>query len=103
MIFKKKNLPYLDFNETFIKLDQTVKDALKSLNTSGLRLCIVVDKKNLFKGVLNDGDIRRALLIGKTLDTKIKQIYNKRPLILKENFNKKVALKKLKLKKIEQE
>ena len=102
MIFKKKNLPYLDFDETFIKLDQTIKDALKSLNSSGLKICVVVDKKNLFKGVLNDGDIRRALLKGKTLDTKIKQIYNKSPLILKENFNKKVALKKLKSKKIDQ-
>ena len=77
MIFKKKNLSYLDFDKTFMQLDQTVKDALKSLNTTGLKICIVVDKKNLFKGVLNDGDIRRALLKGKTLDTKIKQIYNK--------------------------
>ena len=101
MMYKNKNYS-LDFKKTFIQLDQTIKDALKNLNISGSKLCIVVDKKYLFKGVLNDGDIRRALLKGKTLYTKIKYIYNKNPFVLKENFNKKIALKKLKLKTIDQ-
>ena len=101
MTHKNKNFS-LDFKKTFIQLNQTIRDALKSLNISGSKLCIVVDKKYLFKGVLNDGDIRRALLIGKTLDTKIKYIYNKKPFVLRENFNKKKSLKKLKLKKIDQ-
>ena len=50
----------------------------------------------------NDGDIRRALLKGKNLNTKISQVYNKRPVILKKNFNKKIALKNFKIKQIDQ-
>ena len=74
MISKKRNSPFLDFKKTFIQLDQKVKDALKSLNYSRSKLCIVVDKKNSFKGVLNDGDIRRALLKGYKTNSTIKSI-----------------------------
>tara|TARA_Y200000002_G_scaffold375111_2_gene376890 strand:- start:150 stop:1211 length:1062 start_codon:yes stop_codon:yes gene_type:complete len=91
-----------DFKKTFVNLDQTISHALKSLNYSGARICIVVDKKNLFKGLINDGDIRRALLKGKNLETKIDQIYNKKPIVVKEKFNKNIILKKLKKKGVDQ-
>ena len=52
MISKKRNSPFLDFKKTFIQLDQKVKDALKSLNYSRSRLCIVVDKKIHLRGYL---------------------------------------------------
>ena len=79
-----------------------ISDALKSLINSGTRICIVVDKKNHFKGVLNDGDIRRALLKGKNLETKIQEIYNKKPIIIKKNFSKEISLKRLKEKSVDQ-
>ena len=96
-----KNIIFLptDLKKTLVNLDQTINYALKSLDSSGSRICIVVDKKNLFKGIVNDGDIRRALLKGKNLETKIAQIYNKKPIIVKENYNKNTVLKKLKKKR----
>ena len=89
MISKNNYSANSKIKKTFVKLDQTINDALKSLNSSNAKICIVVDKKNFFKGVLNDGDIRRALLKGKSLDTKIYKVYNKKPLVLKKNFDKK--------------
>ena len=99
-----KNITFLptDFKKTFVNLDQKISDALKSLNFSRAKICIVVDKKNFFKGIINDGDIRRALLKGKNLETKIDQIYNKKPIVVKENFNKNIILKKLKKKGVDQ-
>lgn len=102
MIYKDNYFPDENLKKAFIKLDQTINDALKSLTYSNTKICIVTDKKNLFKGVLNDGDIRRALLKGKNLDTKIRQVYNKKPIVLKKNFNKKTYIKKLKNKDIDQ-
>ena len=98
MISKNNYSANSKIKKTFVKLDQTINDALKSLNSSNAKICIVVDKKNFFKGVLNDGDIRRALLKGKSLDTKIYKVYNKKPLVL----NKKISLKRLKNKEIDQ-
>ena len=54
----------ININKLFIKLDQTINDALKNLALSKAKICIVIDNKNFFKGLLNDGDIRRALLKG---------------------------------------
>ena len=36
--------------------------ALKSLNNSGKKICLVTNKKNKLIGVITDGDIRRNLL-----------------------------------------
>jgi len=102
MKFRNISSQELNFKKTFVKLNQTINDALKCLNYSAAKICIVVDNRNFFKGVLNDGDIRRALLKGKNLNTKISQVYNKRPVILKKNFNKKIALKNFKIKEIDQ-
>jgi len=96
MTYKTKYLLDVDIKKTFIKLHETINDALKSLNNSNARICIVVDKKNFFKGVLNDGDIRRALLKGKNLTTKISNIYNKKPIVLNKNYDEKNSIKKLK-------
>ena len=52
MIYKKRNSPFLDFKKTFYSVGSKVKDALKSLNHSRSRLCIVVDKKIHLKGYL---------------------------------------------------
>ena len=102
MTFKNINYKSLKIKKTYVKLNQKISDALKSLTNSQFKICIVVDKKNYFKGILNDGDIRRALLKGKSLDTKVSEIYNKNPIVLKKNFNKELSLKKLEDKKIDQ-
>ncbi len=102
MTYKKKNFIDLNVKKSFIRLENKISDALKSLINSGTRICIVVDKKNHFKGVLNDGDIRRALLKGKNLETKIQEIYNKKPIIIKKNFSKEISLKRLKEKSVDQ-
>ncbi len=90
MIYKVHNL-----KKTYIKLGDTIADALKSLSASSLRVCMVLDKKNFFKGVLNDGDIRRALLNGKNLKSKIDNIYNKKPIIIKNKITRKTLIDKL--------
>lgn len=95
MLYKTNNLSKLKLKKTYIKLGDTIEDALKSLSASNLRVCIVIDKKNFFKGILNDGDIRRALLSGNNLKSKIDKIYNKRPIIIKNKIIKKTLIDKL--------
>ena len=92
----------LTIKKTNIYLDETISDALKNLSVSKLKICIVIDRKKNFKGVLNDGDIRRALLQGENVNTKIDKIYNKKPFVLKENYNYLLASKQLELRQIDQ-
>ena len=50
MTFKNINYKSLKIKKTYVKLNQKISDALKSLTNSQFKICIVVDKKNYFKG-----------------------------------------------------
>jgi dTDP-glucose pyrophosphorylase/predicted transcriptional regulator len=69
---------------TLIEVDATVMQALKRLDQTAQRILFVVDKKQLLVGSLTDGDIRRHLLRGKSLDDDIRECYNKSPKVLRE-------------------
>ena len=73
-------------------------DAVSRLEKTKFKFLIVVDKNNFFLGVLNDGDIRRGLLSGYTIEDKIKKIFNKNPVYLKKMIDES-GIEKLIIKK----
>ncbi len=81
----KKNF-YL---KSIIDIKSTIKDAIENLNNTDLQICLVCKDKKLI-GTLTDGDIRRGLIKGMTLETKIEQILNKKFIFLseKDSFEK---------------
>ncbi|EDM23162.1 nucleotidyltransferase family protein [Caminibacter mediatlanticus] len=64
----------------FLKENDTIKQALEIIDKGAMKIAFVVDNSNKLIGSVSDGDIRRALLNGKTLEDKIENIYNKNPL-----------------------
>jgi dTDP-glucose pyrophosphorylase len=58
---------------------ETIKDVLKKLETTAERVLLVTDEKNRLLGTLTDGDVRRYLLLGKSLDDTVKDCYFKSP------------------------
>ena len=69
---------YKNWKATIINSNYSLKDTIKNLNKTALRLCLV-NKYNKFYGTVSDGDIRRALLRGIKLNDKIEPVVNKRP------------------------
>jgi dTDP-glucose pyrophosphorylase len=65
--------------DIFIFPSNTIKDALKRLTSTSARILLVTDAKEKLLGTLTDGDIRRAILKGKTVNNKIEDAYNKNP------------------------
>ena len=65
-----------------IKKNNSLKEALYKLNTSGEKCLIIVNDKNKLIGTLSDGDLRKGLLLGSNLNEKISKIYNKNPTFL---------------------
>lgn len=53
----------------------TIKEALKKLQLSSMKALIVIDNKNKLLGILNDANIRRALLAGANINSKIEKFY----------------------------
>ena len=66
----------MDISSLFISPTQTLRNALSTLNDGVLKLVLVVDEKKSLIGTLTDGDVRRGILNGFSLDDSVKKIMN---------------------------
>ena len=89
-------------NKYIIKLNNklTIKDILSLLQKSSKKIVYLINDKNHLLGSINDGDIRRSLLKGSDLNTKIKSIYYKKTHHLDKVVNNEEIIKILEKKKI---
>ena len=55
--------------------DSSLKVALKKMSELGKK-CLIIASEGKFIGTLSDGDIRKSLLSGKSIDSPIKGIFN---------------------------
>lgn len=67
--------------------DATILETLNVINNSQKGTAIVIDEENKLLGTITDGDIRRAILDNISLDSTIKNIYNKNCIMLYENYD----------------
>jgi len=63
----------------------SIKEAFKKLDRTAEKVLLVTDDKNRLLGTVTDGDIRRYILKGKSLDSDIKEIYNKKAIYIKRH------------------
>lgn len=70
-----------------INLNAKISDAILLLEKTQEKLLICIDSKKKFAGVLNDGDIRRALIKGAKTNYKIKTYVKNNALTVNEGTN----------------
>jgi dTDP-glucose pyrophosphorylase len=85
-----------------LTVDSTIKEALQIIDNGAVKFAIVVDKDGKLIGTMTDGDIRRAILDGKTLGDTIENIYFKEPTIVTVNHTKEEIINLCTSKKIYQ-
>ena len=64
-------------SDLFLSPDDEIEKALTIINNQKIQIALVVDNKNKLIGTITDGDIRRGLLNGFTLNTEVIKITNK--------------------------
>jgi dTDP-glucose pyrophosphorylase len=85
----------INIKKILIKEKESLLSAILKLNKTGTRCLFVVGEKNIFKGTLTDGDIRRCIAKNKNFNLNIKNVYNKRSFfIYKEKKNNSKKIKK---------
>lgn len=70
-----------DLADVFIREGASVRDALAVLTRNGKQIGLVVDGDGRLAGVVTDGDLRRALLRGLSLQSKVDEAMNRAPLV----------------------
>lgn len=88
--------------ELRIKTDVSIKEALKALDRGAEQILFVVDDNQRLVGTLTDGDIRRVVINGASLEGPIKGVFNTKPIVLKKgDYSASEALKLMHKHKIE--
>lgn len=60
-----------------IKNDSTLKDAMRCIDKNLIGGAFVVDENRCVQGIITDGNIRRAILQGRTIEHTIEGVYSK--------------------------
>ena len=68
--------------------DNSIRDAFLVLNNERLGIALITDSGGILKGTVTDGDIRRGLLKGLTLESKLTEVLNSNPILADKNFNR---------------
>lgn len=92
-----------NWRDTLVPSDSTIRQAIDSLEASCLKIVILVESGgDRLVGTLSDGDIRRAVLSGRDLDSKAEDIMTVTPLIASLNDAEAAVSQKMRANKIQQ-
>jgi nucleoside-diphosphate-sugar epimerase len=72
-------------SNALVKENDSLKRVMKQLDKTGYGIAIVVDAKQRLRGVVTDGDIRRSILRGATIKTKVRNVMNRKPVFIRED------------------
>jgi dTDP-glucose pyrophosphorylase len=90
------------YQDILLKKDSSIKEALQVIDKGAMRIAIVLDDDEKVVGTLSDGDIRRGLLNGLSLESGIENLYFKEPTLANINDSKELIIQKAVRKQIYQ-
>jgi len=76
-----------DFNKYIVSSITDIRTAIKKMDEGGIGFLVVVDASQNIIGVITDGDFRRAILNGISLDENIMKITNKKFISIGSEYN----------------
>ncbi|SIT68389.1 CBS domain-containing protein [Ectothiorhodosinus mongolicus] len=75
------------WKKAVILQNASLRDAARNLTESSQRIVLVIDDSWKLIGTVSDGDIRRGLLRGVTLDSDVTEVVHKNPLVAPEGIS----------------
>lgn len=87
---------------TVLSLSSNIKQAIAKLNETGLQIVLVLDAKDILLGTVTDGDIRRGLLRGLTLEEPIESVMRSNSLVVPPDLNRDQVLQLMHANRISQ-
>ena len=73
-------MKYNELISLCIRETKSVKSAMKQMDTTGYKILFVVTENNKLIGTITDGDFRKWILLGKSLDENVLEVFNKNPI-----------------------
>jgi dTDP-glucose pyrophosphorylase len=73
--------------KVLVKPDTSLQEAMGFIDLLGTQGVVVVDDEQMLLGTLTDGDIRRSLLAGVSLNESVLEICNKKPIVATQQMS----------------
>lgn len=70
-----------DLHLHLIPPDATVADAIRTIESGRAKIALVADGEHRLLGTVTDGDVRRAIIAGLTLDAPVASVMNRSPTV----------------------
>jgi dTDP-glucose pyrophosphorylase/CBS domain-containing protein len=88
--------------KAILAASSTLQQAIRCLNESSFQIALVVLPDGVLQGTLTDGDIRRGLLRGLSLDNPIASLVNHDPIVVPPQLGWEIALQLMRVNRIHQ-
>ncbi len=89
-----------EWKKILISPQTEIHKAIEIIDKNALQIAFVIDQDHKLLGTITDGDVRRGLLKGISLDCPVQQIMNERPITIPVLKNKKSILNILRVNKL---
>ena len=90
------------WKHAILEPSSTLRDAVDNLNRVAIKICLIVSAQGTLEGTVSDGDIRRGLLQGLTLDSSIDSVVNRKPLVVPADMHRDLILQLMIANKVQQ-
>lgn len=91
-----------DYRKILVPPSASIKETIKIIDEGGLQIALVVNEQNKLLGTITDGDVRRGILKGISLDQSVLLIMNPDPITVSPAIDPKQLLALIKSKKLQQ-
>ncbi|MBB5149733.1 nucleotidyltransferase family protein [Ureibacillus thermosphaericus] len=91
-----------DWKTIIVREENTLLETMQIIDKSSLQFAVVVNTDGKLLGTVTDGDIRRSILRGDSLDTKITNVMNPSPITAKVGQSRNKYIQLMKTKKLKQ-
>ena len=81
------------WRDSVVKINTPIKVAIERLNKVGIKIALVLDDDYRLLGTISDGDFRRGILSGLSLEDTVEKIMNKNPCTASEGAGRLEILK----------
>jgi len=82
-------------DSAFVSADADIRAVWQALDRSTLQVALVTDENGKLLGLITDGDIRRALIGGKPLESLAREIMNPAPLTFRQGQTKSYVIRQM--------
>jgi len=81
-----------NWKKAVLKSTASIKSTLEVIDSAALKIGLIVDDNNILLGTVTDGDIRRGILRGFSLEESIDKIMNRKPVVSDSSQSRELIL-----------